>query len=94
MIDILKENLGRVITLIQEKYGELTKDEVSQIQENPKKLYEIVEDKFGIKKEKLDEYLSGIADKLNLSNPDNPTDSVGAALQQGKNIFDGYDPNL
>lgn len=94
MIEVLKENLGRVITLIQEKYGELTKDEVSLIQENPKKLYEIVEDKFGVKKEKLDEYLSGVADKLNTSNLDNTVDSVGAALQQGKNIFDGYDPNI
>lgn len=94
MLEVLKENLGKVITLIQENYGELTKEEVARIQENPKMLYEIVEDKFGVKKEKLDEYLSGVADKLSLSNPDNTVDSVGAALQQGKNIFDGYDPNI
>lgn len=94
MLEVLKENLGKVITLIQENYGELTKEEVARIQENPKMLYEIVEDKFGVKKEKLDEYLSDVAGKLNLSNPDNPIDNVGATLQQGKNLFDGYDPNI
>lgn len=94
MLEVLKENLGKVITLVQEKYGELTQEEVAQIQENPKILYKIVEDKFGIKKEKLDEYLSSVASKLNLSNDDNLIDSVGVTVEQGKNLFNGYDPNL
>ena len=94
MLEVLKENLGKVITLVQENYGELTQEEVSRIQENPEKLYLIVEDKFGVKKEKLDEYLSSLSGKLNISNSDNPIDSVGATLEQGKNLFNGYDPNI
>ncbi len=93
MLEVLKENLGKVITLIQEKYGKLTKEEIANIQQNPKMLYEIVEEKFGVKKENLDEYLSNVADKLNISNPDTQLDSVGATLEQGKNLFDGYNPN-
>ena len=50
MIDILKENLGRVITLIQEKYGELTKDEVSQ-KSSDRKEQEMKKRLYALKKE-------------------------------------------
>lgn len=58
MLELLKENLSRVITLVQEKYGELTQTEISEIQETPNKLFDLLETKFGVKREDAEVFLT------------------------------------
>ncbi|MFM1524133.1 MULTISPECIES: hypothetical protein [Helcococcus] len=58
MLELLKENLSRVVTLVQEKYGELTKSEVSEIQETPNKLFDLLETKFGVNRADAEKFLT------------------------------------
>lgn len=94
MLELLKQNLSKVITFVQEKYGELSQEEVSLIQEEPNKIYSVLEEKFGLNKEEVEEYLSTLTEKINLEEHDETIDRVGATLEQGKNLFGGYDQKL
>lgn len=94
MLELLKQNLSKVITFVQEKYGELSQEEVSLIQEEPNKLYSVLEEKFGVNKEEVEEYLSTLTEKINLEGHDETVDSVRTTLEQGKNLFGGYDQKL
>lgn len=94
MLELLKQNLSKVITFVQEKYGELSQEEVSLIQEEPNKLYSVLEEKFGVSKEEVEEYLSTLTEKINLEGHHETVDSVRATLEQGKNLFGGYNQKL
>ena len=84
MLDYIKANLGHVITFIQEKYGELTKDEIDSVNGEPEKLFSLVENKFGVSR---DEVESSINDKL--ANRAGAKDSLGMASSGLTDSIDG-----
>lgn len=83
MLDLIKANLGHVVTFVQEKYGELTKEEIDSIKENPQKLFTLVEEKFGVKRDEVEKFLG---DKLQNQTGLNDVDSV---LTDAENSIDG-----
>ena len=71
MLDFIKENTDNAIKFIQEKYGELTKDEIAGVKEKPEQLFELVKEKFGASKDEVENFFNdkfgkkeGIKDKV------------------------------
>lgn len=74
MLDLIKENLLNVTTLIQEKYGELTKEEIDTFRQNPEELFNLLERKFNVSRDEVEDFISN-----NVTNHlDNPVEDVAA----------------
>lgn len=78
MIDFLKDNAGKAIELVQERYGNLDETEIETVKKDPGRLLLIVEEKFGVSREEVESFLrtnltksglgaaaSGLADNFN-----------------------------
>lgn len=74
MLELLKENVDKIIPFVQEKFGQLSEDEINDLKTNPSKIPLFVEEKFGVSREQVentirahlgDDLVGGIADKAN-----------------------------
>jgi len=90
MLDFIKENADNAIKFVQEKYGELTKDEVAGIKDKPEQLFEVVKDKFGASRDEVEKFLSdkfgkkeGIKDKVSDA-ASNVSDAIGGLFGKKK----------
>jgi len=84
MLDFIKANIGHVITVIQDKYGELTKEEIDSVNGEPEKLFSLVEEKFGASRDEVENFLN---DKL--GNRAGIKDGLGAAASGLTDSVDG-----
>ena len=50
MLELTRENIDKIIRFVQDRFGELTGDEIRSIKETPEKLSLIIEEKFGVPK--------------------------------------------
>ncbi|MGY3755505.1 hypothetical protein ACWOAQ_02495 [Helcococcus kunzii] len=78
MLDLIKANMGHVVTFIQEKYGELTKEEIDSIKGDPDKLFNLVEEKFGVRRDEVEKFLG---DKLQNETDLNDVESVATDVE-------------
>lgn len=55
MSESIRENIDKIIPFIQERFGELTSDELSRVRETPERLSLLIEEKFGVPKSTVED---------------------------------------
>lgn len=91
MLESLKENLGQVINFVEEKYGELTKDDVKNLQEKPNEFFDIVSKKFNVEKKEVEDYVYGKISELEGNETVKKMEQgVTNAAENAKDIFGGF----
>lgn len=77
MLDIIKGNIGQVIDLVQNRFGQLNEEEVGMIRENPSRLFTILKDKFSASESEVQLVLAEeFKGKANPGMPENQEDQV------------------